>query len=652
MKKVFGVLLFVLLFFSVGMFAACAEGENDSSEGQGAQTGEFDNADEGKQEDETLSDERDKEILHRWGNWETIFSPNCITNGLKICHCTQCGATKAEAIPALGHNSEEQEYDQSVHFRICSRCGEKYDIREHVFGADLSCDECGYVCDYTQGLEYEKVEGKDEYRLTGAGNFTGEVLIVPAAYQGLPVTEVGDYALQKVQAKKIVLPDSVRKIGRQAFAKSAAEEIVLPKYAETLGDAAFYGCYSLKKTALPEGIKRIGSSAFYACLSLREIVIPDSVVEIGQQAFDHCSTLTKITLGKNLERIENAFLQCNRLLEVYNRSVLPVAADGTMKFGGVARSAKNVYSIGVGHTNLMTTKDGIWCYEDENSVILLDYRGKNPDVVLPDTILQKPVELIENSFSKAGNIESLTVSGGIKDIPSSSFTAMKGLTELKLEEGIERVGGGSFTGSNLSVLRLPSSLVSVEGGSFGSDVQRIEVAESNPVLMSAGNCLIDRQSRTLLRGFVSSVIPTDGCVEIIGENAFADLKELKEINIPSAVRNIETRAFYNTGLTEVIFSEGLESIGAEAFAYCKDLTEVSLPETVKEIYASAFIDSPIGRMTFTKTNGWTIKRHPDNASGDAADADKLADPLQAAVYFNEVAEYYAGISAAAVWVRG
>ena len=57
MKKVFGVLLFVLLFFSVGMFAACAEGENDSSEGQGAQTGEFDNADEGKQEDETLSDE-------------------------------------------------------------------------------------------------------------------------------------------------------------------------------------------------------------------------------------------------------------------------------------------------------------------------------------------------------------------------------------------------------------------------------------------------------------------------------------------------------------------------------------------------------------------------------------------------------------------
>ena len=638
MKKFFIGLFITVLLLSVAMFVSCAVSETKPSEGQ---TEESDGLDNEKNNDEHV---------HSWGQWETVFFPDCVTNGLKICHCTKCGVSNLGKIPALGHTSEVQKYNQSVHFCICTRCGVEYDIEEHSFDTDKSCKKCGYECDYTLGLEYEKIEGKEEFYVKGAGDFEGDVLIVPATYKGLPVTKIGDYALKNIQTKKIVLPDTVRNIGCQAFRDTTAEEIVLPQYAETLGNAAFYGCNSLKKITLPEGLKRIENNTFYACLSLREIVIPDSVVEIGYQAFDHCYTLTKITLGKNLESIEYAFLQCNRLLEVYNRSVLPVTADGTSKFGGVARNAKNVYSIGVGHTNLTATEDGIWFYEDENAVILLDYFGEKPDVFLPATINGKPCQLIGNAFFKADQIESLTVPGGIKEIPSSCFTAMKGLTELKLEEGIESVGGDSFTGNSLTVLRLPSSLVSVEGGSFGSNIQRIEIAENNPVFMSAGNCLINKQSKTLVRGFVSSVIPTDGCVETIGENAFAGLEELKTISIPSAIRKIETRAFFNTGLNDVTFSNGLESIGMEAFAYCKNLTEVSLPDTLKEIYVSAFIDSPIEKMTFLDPNGWTIKRHP-SYEGDWADAHKLADPLQAAVYFNEVAEYYANISAVALWVK-
>lgn len=627
------------MLLSVGVFVSCSGGEKGDSEKQTEKSDGDDNL-----------NNNDK-LVHSWGQWEIVLSPDCVTNGLKICHCAKCGASKTEKIPALGHESEEQKYNQSVHFYICTRCGEEYDSEDHTFGVDLNCTKCGYLCDYTLGLEYEKIEGKEEFCVKGAGDFKGDILTVPATYKGLPVTKIGDYALENIQTKKIVLPDTVRDIGYQAFRGTTAEEIVMPKYAETLGGAAFYGCYYLEKIVLPEGLKEIGASTFYMCFALREIVIPDSVVEIGYQAFDHCYTLTKITLGKNLERVEYAFLQCDRLLEVDNRSVLPVTLDGTSKFGGVARNAKNVFSIGVGHSNLFTTEDGIWCYEDENSVILLDYLGENSDVVLPDTINQKTCELIEYSFSNANNIESLTVSGVIKDIPSFCFTAMEELTELKLEEGIESVGGGSFTGNNLSVLRLPSSLVSVKGGSFGSNIQKIEVADNNPIFMSAGNCLIDKQSKTLVRGFVSSVIPSDGCVEIIGENAFANLKELKELSIPSAVRKIEVRAFYNTGLNDVTFSKGLESIGAEAFAYCKNLTEVSLPDTLKEIYVSAFIDSPIEKMIFLETTNWMIKRHPDEVTGDAAEANKLADPLQAAVYFDETAKYYANISTVALWVR-
>ena len=137
------------------------------------------------------------------------------------------------------------------------------------------------MCDYTLGLEYEKIEGKEEFCVKGAGDFKGDILTVPATYKGLPVTKIGDYALENIQTKKIVLPDTVRDIGYQAFRGTTAEEIVMPKYAETLGGAAFYGCYYLEKIVLPEGLKEIGASTFYMCFALREIVIPDSVVEIG-----------------------------------------------------------------------------------------------------------------------------------------------------------------------------------------------------------------------------------------------------------------------------------------------------------------------------------------------------------------------------------
>ncbi len=646
MKKILVIAAIVLMLFVVGMFAACNEKGINSDKG----------ADEGQSfkdensEEYGSSGEKDQiHTAHEWGAWETVFSPDCVTNGLKIKSCTECGVTKAEIIPALGHVSEDREKDQSVHFRICTRCGEKYEQEKHVFDANGACIDCGFLCDYTLGLEYEKIDGKEEYRVTGDGDFSGDILIVPATYQGLPVTEIGDFALGYTQAEKIVLPESIRIIGYQAFSHASARKIVLPKYLETLGDSAFSSCYSLEKIVLPEGLKSIGDRTFYLCMSLRKIVIPDSVLEIGYQAFDHCYTLTSITLGKNLESIEYAFLQCNRLFEVYNRSVLPVVADGTKKFGGVASKAKNVYGIGVGSSKLYTTEDGIWYYEGEDSVILLDYVGDQTSLTIPGTIDNKPCNLVEHSFHHVNGVESLTVSGAIKNIPYSSFLGMKSLSELKLEEGIESIAGDCFQSAKISVLKIPASLISLSGGSFGSNVEKIEVAADNPVFISAGNCLIDKANKTLVLGCATSVIPSDGSVEIIGKSAFQNLTELKEIEIPASVRKIDTSAFFHTGLLRVTLSEGLQNIGVEAFAYCEKLTEIYIPSTVKEIYASAFINSPIEKAYFASADAWLIKQ-TYAGEGVAADESRLADPVLAAEYIKET-ESYTNRDPRAMWIR-
>ena len=649
MKKVFLLCIAALCFCAAGLFSSCGDtadrafyagetGEQISEEipvVRPPQSGETD-AEDGKEEETADFPEKEQEGCthggHIWGAWQTVFSAGCDKNGLKICHCTECGASKAEIIPALSHTAEKQIYNQSVHWSICGRCGEVFGREEHTFGGEVCA--CGFACDFTQGLEYEKIEGREEYRVTGDGGFVGEELVVPATYKGLPVTEVGDYAFSYADARKIALPESVQRVGYQAFSRCSAKEIVLPQKMQSLGDAAFYYCMELQKINLPDGIDRVGDSAFSYCISLREITIPDSVIEIGYEAFDHCSLLTRVTLGKNLERIDYAFFRCDRLFEVYNRSVLPVAADGTNKYGGLAKNAKNLYEIGTGYSKINTTENGIRYFTDTDKVYLLDYYGTETEIALPETIGGKPCVPAIYAFNDAENIRKLTVPGSIKNIPYNCFSGMPDLTEVILEEGVESIDSGCFLSAGLTKAELPASLISLAGRSFGGNVTQISVAAGNPVYESVGNCVIETASKTLVWGCAASVIPDDGSVTSIGSYAFSGLSQLKEIVIPASVKEIGGSAFYSSGLEKVVLSEGLETIGMFAFSYCEHLSEINIPSSVKTIYTSAFYAANVERAEFAAADGWKVFQNPDQAPVTEIGEEILSDPAAAAEQLN------------------
>lgn len=705
MKKVFLLCIAALCFCAAGLFAACGGPENPADTGGESQieqpNGEqpqdghagSENTEESEQpQGGNVQDEEQKEdkpgdggaisdqggtqggdtggktdsegeagenpgkeeedcthAVHRWGAWQTVFDAECGKNGLKISHCTECGASKAEIIPALAHTAENRVYDQSTHWRVCERCGEIFGKEEHAFGGDACA--CGYVCDYTRGLEYEKIAEKEEYRVKGEGDFDGGELIVPATYKGLPVTEVGRFAFSDLNAQKIVLPESVQRVGYQAFSYCAAKEIVLPQTMQFLGDAAFYFCSNLQKINLPEGIERVGDSAFYFCSSLREIVIPDSVIEIGYQAFDYCSCLTRITIGKNTERISGNFLQCNRLFEVYNRSVLPIVADGTYKFGGVAKNAKNIYTIGSGFSKMGTTKNGVRYFADADKVYLLDYYGTETELTLPETIGGKPCILPQYAFNGAESVRKLTIPGSIKNIPYACFSGMPNLTELVLEEGVESIGGSCFLGAGLTEVKLPASLTSLAGRTFGANITKISVEEGNPVYESAGNCVIETASKTLVWGCAASDIPADGSVTKIGSSAFSGCSKLKEITIPAAVKEIGGSAFYFSGLEKVTLSEGLETIGMHAFSYCENLKEINIPSTVKTIYTSAFYGTLFEKVYFAAADGWQIRQDPDQPWTEDIAEERLSDPAAAAEAVRCYGELFYFDKQRAAWVR-
>ena len=197
-----------------------------------------------------------------------------------------------------------------------------------------------------ESLQYQRISGKDEYRVIGLGNVSELDIVIPDTYNGLPVTEIGERAFGGLDARaryiervvigdsvttigyaafydctsltEIVIPDSVTSIGRSAFSDcTSLTEIVIPDSVTSIGYYAFDGCSSLTEIVIPDSVTSIGVSAFYDCSSLTEIVIPDSVTSIGDSAFSNCTSLTEIVIPDSVTSIGGgAFYNCTSLTEI------------------------------------------------------------------------------------------------------------------------------------------------------------------------------------------------------------------------------------------------------------------------------------------------------------------------------------------------
>ncbi|MDE6374068.1 MAG: leucine-rich repeat domain-containing protein, partial [Clostridia bacterium] len=130
----------------------------------------------------------------------------------------------------------------------------------------------------------------------------------------------------------------------------------------------------------------------------------------------------------------------------------------------------------------------------------------------------------------------------------------------------------------------------------------------NEFYYTEGNCLIERESKTLIRGCNDSVIPSgveiigddafSGCLKLselilpegityIGENAFYAVT-LKKLVLPSTVKTLASYAFYSSHIEEVVLNEGLEKIGNNTFFYCSGVKSIVVPSSVTNVGSGAF----------------------------------------------------------------
>lgn len=267
--------------------------------------------------------------LHEVTKKLDAVAPTCTTVGLtKGKACVHCGEVlvSQQEISTIDHVEGDWIVDKAptktekgeIHTE-CTMC--QLVLREGVL------DEINFELleGASVGLAFVLNDDKHSYTVADIGNCLDTEIVIPAYYNSLPVTKIGDGAfLNKSEIVSVVIPNTVLNIGNGAFREcTSLVSVDIPNSVTSIGEYAFYNC-ALTSVALPKGLTQIKNYTFYAC-DFTSISLPYGIVSIGDGAFESCSSVTEITLPSSLESIgKRAFYNLSLKSVIIPKSVLAI----------------------------------------------------------------------------------------------------------------------------------------------------------------------------------------------------------------------------------------------------------------------------------------------------------------------------------------
>ncbi len=217
------------------------------------------------------------------------------------------------------------------------------------------------------------------------------------------------------------------------------------------------------------------------------------------------------------------------------------------------------------------------------------------NVEFPDSI----VSIGLCAFESCERLTNIVIPDSVTSIGGNAFGSCYNLEYITIGDGITSIDGGVIGGcsifsidGNLKSITIGKGVASIGEGIISQccNLESITVSPDNPVYHSAGNCIIETASKTLISGCKNSVIPSDGSVTSIGNFAFILCENLENIIIPSSVTSIGDSAFFECyALKSITFPESVTSIGDYAFLECYALESITIYDSITSIGEKAFL---------------------------------------------------------------
>ena len=309
---------------------------------------------------------------------------------------------------------------------------------------------------------------------------------------------------------------------------------------------------------IPATVKTISVKSFMGARKIVSLVIPASVEYLNEQAFRQTNLETVTFLEQsNMKKIDNyVFWQCPKLREV----TLPSSITA---IGKAFVDCKMLETINVpGGSKLQTIEEDAFSRKLDN-LKHVNFLG---------SCELKTIK--KNAFANLPNLESFIVPKTVTSIELNAFNGCAKLATVEFDPNadIQTIGAGAFSNCGLQNFTVPSNVQTIEREAFNncqaltvvnvsekttsispeafkscSNLTAINVSKKNTEYSSVDGYLLSKNKETLKifpPGKANehfTLLPPS--ITAIGDYAFYNCQELKNVTIPNLVTSIGKRAF-------------------------------------------------------------------------------------------------------------
>ncbi|MBQ1927036.1 MAG: leucine-rich repeat domain-containing protein, partial [Proteobacteria bacterium] len=164
------------------------------------------------------------------------------------------------------------------------------------------------------------------------------------------------------------------------------------------------------------------------------------------------------------------------------------------------------------------------------------------------------------------------------EICQDAFANGKNLSKIHIEAPVTRVGKHAFANlpnlKSISIETRSDMHIEIEDGAF-QNCTSLESVNIDNISSLGKKCFYNCQK-------IQKLKLSDTC-ESIGHKCFAECAALYAIKLPRALKRLEDKTFYHSGIRDIAWPKSLTYIGEGCFKNCNQLRTAMLPECCQTI---------------------------------------------------------------------